>query len=302
MSLIAPTVRTITHLRTAGVFRDPRPLHERRARLEAASRTMPRPRDVTVHEGVLAGRRVLRARPREVLTDAAVLYLHGGSHVAGSPTTHANLGARIARAAGCEVWLLDYRFAPEDPFPAGLDDAVAAAVALRAGGVTRLAIAGDSAGGGIAVAATTRLCGDAATAPAALLLLSPWLDLTLSGHSVRTRIDTEVMLDPATIAGDARAYAGGHDLALPGVSPLFSDLASLPPTLVQVGGRDILLADSERLADRAGEQGSRVELRIWPDMWHVWHSAAPLLPEANTAIREAGAWLRLHLWTAQPWT
>lgn len=295
MSLLAPTVRTVTRLRTAGVFRDPRPLDQRRTRLEAASRTMPRPRNVTLHETRLADRRALRARPREVLTDTAVLYLHGGSHVAGSPTTHANLGARLARAAGCEVWLLDYRLAPEHPFPAGLDDTVAAALALHASGATRLVLAGDSAGAGLALAASARLVRDAATAPAGLLLLSPWLDLTLSGHSVRSRIDTEIMLDPATIADDARAYAGGRDLADPEVSPLFSSLAHLPLTLVQAGGRDILLADAERLADRAAEHGRRVDLQMWPDMWHVWQSAAPLLPEANAAIRQAGAWLRHQL-------
>lgn len=294
MSLVAPTVRAVTRLRTAGVFRDAGPLEERRARLEAASRTMPRPRDVSVREDMLAGRRVLRARPREVTTDAAVLYLHGGSYVAGSPTTHANLGARIARAARCNLWLVDYRLAPENPFPAGLDDAVAAAVALRASGVTRLVIAGDSAGGGIGLAATARLAQDKATRPSALLLLSPWLDLTLSGHSVRSRLETEVMLGPTTLARDAHSYADGRDLAEPGVSPLFSDLSHLPPTLVQVGGRDILLADAERLAARAGEQGREVDLQVWSDMWHVWHSAAPLLPEANAAIRDAAAWVRLH--------
>lgn len=294
MSLVAPAIRHATRVRTAGVFRDPVPLHERRARLEAASRTMPRPRGITCTDAVLAGRPALRARPSEATSDRAVLYLHGGSYVAGSPTTHANLGGRLARAAGCDVWLLDYRLAPEHPFPAGLEDAVAAATALLASGVARLAIAGDSAGGGIALAATTVLAADPTTSPSALLLLSPWLDLTLSGHSVRGRSRTEVLLDPVTIAGDARAYAGDRDLVEPGVSPLFADLTQLPPTLVQVGGRDILLADAERLAGPATDGDGRVELQVWPDMWHVWHTAAPLLPEANAAIRDAGSWLRRH--------
>ena len=295
MSAIAPVVRILAHVGTAGVFRDAGPLHQRRSRLEAAARTMPRPRGVRVTRDVLAGRPALRARPRDAAADAAVLYLHGGSYVAGSPTTHANIGARLARAAGCEVWLLDYRLAPEHPFPAAHDDAVAAATSLRRAGVARLAVAGDSAGGGIALAATTTLGDSPFTSPAALLLLSPWLDLTLSAGSVLDLLEDEVVLDPATIAHDARAYAGGRALTDPGVSPLFADLSRLPPTLVQVGGRDVLLADGRRLAEAATRHTDTVELQLWPAMWHVWHAGAPLLPEANAAIRDAGAWLRPRL-------
>lgn len=295
MSLIAPTLRMVTRARTAGVFRDPVPLPQRRTRLEAASRTMPRPRGVRFTPDNLAGRPALRAEPRNATSAAAVLYLHGGSFVAGSPATHANVGGRLARATGCPVWLLDYRLAPEHPFPAGLEDVLAAVTALRAAGVARVAIAGDSAGGGLALAATTALATDPTMSPVALLLLSPWLDLTLSGHSIHSRLGVEVLLDPVTIADDARLYAGGRPLADPGVSPLFADLRQLPPTLVQAGGRDVLLADAERLAGPVTGHGGRVELQVWPEMWHVWHTAAPLLPEANAAIGHAGAWLRRHL-------
>ena len=294
MSLQAPLVRAVTRFRTAGVFRDPRPLEQRRARLDRAGRTMPRPRRVVYRDSQLAGRPAVHVQVPGAPPDTAILYLHGGSHVAGSPVSHGGLAGRIARSARTDTWVLDHRLAPEHPFPAGRDDAVAACVALAAAGRTRLVLAGDSAGAGLAVAASFELRRRGLATPAGLVLLCPWLDLTLSGASVRGGDD--VMLDPDTVARDARAYAGDDvDLAAGDLSPLFADpgdLAGLPPTLLHVAGRDILRSDAERFADRARDAGVAVEVQAWPSMWHVWHSAAPLLPEANAAITAVGGWLR----------
>jgi epsilon-lactone hydrolase len=208
--------------------------------------------------------------------------------------SHGGLAGRIARSARTDTWVLDHRLAPEHPFPAGRDDAVAACVALVAAGRSRLVLAGDSAGAGLAVAATLGLRRRGLSTPAGLVLLCPWLDLTLSGESVRGGGD--VMLDPDTVALDARAYAGDSaDLADGDLSPLFADLgdlAGLPPTLVHVAGRDILRSDAERFADRARSAGAPVEVQVWTQMWHVWHSAAPLLPQANAAIAAVGSWLQ----------
>jgi len=225
--------------------------------------------------------------------DHAILYLHGGGYVIGSVRTHRGITGRLSRAAAARVLSVDYRLAPEHPHPAAVDDAVAAYGHLLGGGIApeRSAIAGDSAGGGLTAATLIALRDAGAASPAAGVLISPWLDLTLSGDSMSGKSAEDPMVQRDGLQKMADAYVAGGDPEGATVSPLFADLSGLPPMLVHVGTAETLLDDSTRFASRAEQAGAAVQLGVWEDMIHVWHAFAPLLPEANQAIDEIGAYL-----------
>jgi acetyl esterase/lipase len=185
------------------------------------------------------------------------------------------------------VVVLDYRLAPEDPFPAAVDDAVAAWRSLTG---ERLTLAGDSAGGGLALATAVALRDAGDPLPARLALISPWTDLTCSSRSFSERVDRDPECDP-TLADAARVYLSGTDPRSPLASPLFADLAGLPPTLIQVGTEEILFDDSARLADALRDAGVEAELEVGEDLTHVYH-AFPVVPEAADAVARLGAFLR----------
>jgi len=228
---------------------------------------------------------------------SAVLYLHGGGFTMGSIATHRSLVARIAMATGVPMLSLDYRLAPEHPFPAALEDALLAYRWLLEQGVTpeRLAIAGDSAGGGLVLSTLQRIRRLGLPLPAAGVLLSPWTDLSLSGESIRTKADADPMVTEPGLRQMATAYRGELAPEHEELSPLFADLSGLPPLLVQVGDLEILLDDSLRLVERARAAGVSVELEIGEDLCHVFQFFAPLVPEANEAITRIGAFLRKRL-------
>ncbi len=226
-----------------------------------------------------------------------LLYLHGGGFTSGSCITHRPLAARLSQAAGLRVLLLDYRLAPEHPFPAGQEDAVAAYRWLIATGVPpgRIALGGDSAGAALALGALLRLRDAGLPTPGAAVLLSPWLDLTLSGESMRSRAALDPLTTRAGLARAAGLYLGGADPAGPLASPLFGDLRGLPPLLLQCADHEVLLSDSVRLEERARRAGAEATLEVWDGLWHVWHAWADELPEAREAIAHAGAFLRARL-------
>lgn len=221
-----------------------------------------------------------------------ILYLHGGGYVACAPQTYRGLTSWIAARSRAKVFALDYRLAPEHPFPAGLNDAVAAVRALYAQGVASaaLGIAGDSAGGGLTLATLHALKAAGDPLPAAAALLSPWTDLTGSGDSVRTNAESEAMLPPAMVRPTALMYAGDVPLDDPRVSPLFSDLRGIPSLLVQVSDSEILFDDSKRLVERAREAGVAVEFEVWSGLSHVWQIGVPLVRESRTAVGGIGAY------------
>ena len=228
--------------------------------------------------------------------DRVVLYAHGGCDVSGSPAVVREFCARLARASACRVLSLDYRLAPEHPFPAALDDVLAAYGWVLAGCATpgRVAVAGESAGGGL-VFATLVACRDRGLpAPACGVALSPWVDLEVSfGASLTANADRDMATaDPLRIG--ARAYADA-DPRNPLASPLHADLAGLPPLLVQVGTAEILRDEGVEIAERARRAGCDVTLEPWEDMVHVWHWFGAAFPEARAAIDSIGAYLRRHL-------
>lgn len=240
----------------------------------------------SVQQTTLGGVPVEIATPPRYAGAASIVYLHGGAYVALAPRGYRRLVTRLALATGCRVVAVDYRLAPEHPYPAALEDAVAVCTAERAERPhEKFVIAGDSAGGGLTVATAIALRDRGYELPAALICISPWVDLTCSGDSVTTRARQERILSPAGLAADARLYAGAEQLDSPTVSPLFADLSGLPPMMIQVGDDEVLLDDATRLADAARHAGVTVSLQIWPRLWHVWHLYAGLLPEADAAIR-----------------
>ncbi len=230
-----------------------------------------------------------------------VLYLHGGGYYRGSLHTHRELCSRISRAGGWAVLSVGYRLAPEHPFPAALEDALAAYRWLLGTGIApgQIVVAGDSAGGGLAAALMLALR-DGVTSlrmargplPGGAVLLSPWTDLEQSGASIIGRAAADPSLTKAYLDRFAAAYLGGADARDPLASPLHGDLRGLPPLLIQVGTAEILEDDAARFADKAQAAGVPVRLERWPDMIHVWQRYAALLPEAQEALAHIGAWPR----------
>jgi acetyl esterase/lipase len=203
------------------------------------------------------------------------------------------LAARIAVATEGDVVLLDYRLAPEHPFPAALEDALAAWEALRLHhDADRILVMGDSAGGGLALALLLALIENGSELPAAAVCLSPWTDLAATGDSARSGEIDDPMVRIDDLVEWGGVYAGGSDIRHPFVSPLFGDLRGLPPLLIQVGERELLLDDSRRLAAKADAAGVDVTLQVFPDLMHVWHVWAPVVPESVRAIDAIGGWVR----------
>jgi acetyl esterase/lipase len=214
-----------------------------------------------------------------------ILYLHGGAYALGSVNTCRELVARLARGAGMRGLAINYRLAPEHPFPAAVEDATTAYEWLLAKGVepSRLILAGDSAGGGLVLAALVNLRNSGKPLPVGAVCISPWADLTLSGASIQSKAHVDFVLDADSLEMYARLYAGERDRSSPLISPLFADLSGLPPLLIQVGTDEILLDDATRCAASARQAGVDVTLEIWDEMFHVFQ-IVPFLPEAREAV------------------
>jgi len=224
--------------------------------------------------------------------DRAILYLHGGGYAIGSIATHRGVVSRLSAASGAAGLALDYRLAPEHPFPAAVEDALAAYRWLLAQGIApgRIAIAGDSAGGGLTVAALVALRDAGDPLPACAVTFSPWADLALEGASMDARDALDPMVHRPGLQQMADWYLAGQDPRHPLASPIHADLAGLPPLLVQVGTAETLYDDAVRLAVRAIEAGTAVTFEPWADLFHVFQLFA-MLPEAQEAVRQAGAFI-----------
>jgi epsilon-lactone hydrolase len=276
---------------------------ERRRRIAAYERWVPRPaRGIEMLDRALGGIPALRVKGRGTQPERQILFLHGGAYVTGSPTLYRHILWRFAVAAEAQVAAIDYRLAPEHPFPAALEDAVAAWHGLldESADPSRSVVMGDSAGGGLALALLLRLRDIGSPLPAAAVALSPWTDLAMTGNSLQQNGAADPMENPDDIPYLAACYLGdGGDPRNPYASPLYGDPTGLPPTLIQVGGDEILLDDSVRMAEGMRAAGCEVELEIWPRMPHVWHAFAPVMPEARQAIARVGAFVRQHTTAAR---
>jgi acetyl esterase/lipase len=274
------------------------PVEVRRRRFDAAARRSIRvPRNVCLKNVAADGVPSDWLEPDNAVPGRAILYLHGGAYVICSPTTHRGLAGNIAKVSCARLLLIDYRLAPEHPFPAALDDSLTAYCWLLGKGYSpeHIAIGGDSAGGGLTLATALSLRDNHEKMPAALFLLSPWTDLTFSGESIRTRANRDPLLQVDDDGWLVKAYANGHPLTHPYISPLFADLHGLPPTFIQVGTEEILYDDSTRLEQKAHLAGVDVSLETWPGMWHVFQAFAPYVPESKQAIGKIGEFIAARL-------
>lgn len=232
--------------------------------------------------------------PSKSPAQPVILYLHGGGWTLGWYNGHRRMTAYICQAAGCRALAVDYRLAPESPFPCALDDCVKAYRWLLQSGVApnQIVIAGDSAGGNLTLATLMSLRAAGDPLPAAAVCISPLTDLAFTGDSFNSRKDA--LLSARFAQTMARHYAGSLDPRLPLISPHYGDLSGLPPMLIHVGGDEILLSDAVRLAEHARAAAVDVRLVIWPGMWHVWHTFVPYLPQAQQAVNAIGAFVREH--------
>jgi len=226
-----------------------------------------------------------------------LLYLHGGGYTLGSAKAYEQFAASLARSADVALFSVDYRLAPEHPYPAAIDDAVAAYRGLLAGGIpsTDIVIVGDSAGGGLTLAALVALRDAGEALPSAAVVLSPFADLTFSGGSMTGKAERDPALTESGLRDAAAHYLQGADPSTPSASPVFAELLGLPPLLVEVGQDEILLSDSVRIAERAAENGVDVTLHVWPTMIHDWAVFSFMLSEGRDLIDEVGAWVRSRL-------
>ena len=255
----------------------------------------PAPEDMRVEDATVGGVPCIVVSPSTGEPDGTIVFVHGGGYIWMTARTHLLVAAALVRASGCRCVSVDYRRAPEHPYPAPVEDLVAVYRSLLADGIPAgaIAFAGDSAGGGLVVAGLVALRDRGIPLPAAALSISPWSDLAVTGASADA-------LDDPIVSGTAlrmmaSMYLDGADPTSPTASPLYADLTGLPPLLVQVGTREALLDDARRLVARAHEAGVDVTLHEFTDVVHMWVVFGPDLPESLEAYREAGTFIRVHM-------
>jgi acetyl esterase/lipase len=272
------------------------PVDDARAGYDASGSVIPLPDGTETSEIDLGGVPAERVHVGDVDDRRAVVWFHGGGYVIGSTRSHRPLAAALSATSGLPVLLVDYRRAPEHPYPAAIDDATAAidaAIDANPGGV---AVGGDSAGGGLALAAVTARLAAGEAPPAALALVSPWLDLTGDDDPDQAATDADPVLSPELLEHWSDLYCGDADRRDPLVSPLYADLTGLPPLLVHASSAELLADDARRLAERSRQAGcDDVTLDIADDLVHHWHVWVGLFPEADESLAQIGRWLRGQL-------
>ena len=272
-------------------------VHKVRAGFEANARKLGPAKGVLIRPAKIAGVDCEWLIPDGCEHAPLIYYLHGGAYMMGSPRTHRMMVSHIAKRAGMRALLPDYRLAPENPFPAALEDSTCVYRSLLEGGdnAPRIAIGGDSAGGNLSMATLLALRDAGDELPAACFLLSPWLDLACEGETLVTNATREPWFRAEEMPGLVSNYCSEFDTRNPLVSPVFADASGLPPTLIQAGDQEILLSDSIRLADNISASNGSVTLQIWPDMWHVFQYFVGRMPESRRAIQDVALFLRKQI-------
>jgi monoterpene epsilon-lactone hydrolase len=257
----------------------------------------PVPSDVSITEVDLGGVLALEVSAPEASAEAAVLFFHGGVFAMGSARSSANLAGLLSRQARAKVFSIEYRLAPENPYPAAPDDALSSYRGLLEKGISqeRVGLFGESAGGALALATLIAARDGGLPQPAAGVLYSPWVDLTLSGASMDTKASVDYLLAREALQGAVYGYAGGADPSSAKLSPLFDDLRGIAPLLIQCGSYEVLLDDATRLAAAAAAADVAVQLDVTPEMPHVFQASAPELAEATAALERTGTFLRSRL-------
>jgi monoterpene epsilon-lactone hydrolase len=266
---------------------------EIRSTFAEAAATLPLPEGVAFARSTIAGMPTLHASRENTQPQRRILYFHGGGYVFGGIEAQKGMPCRLALATGLEIVQPEYRLGPEHPCPAAVEDAVAAYRALSEDGVPVAALAGDSAGGGLALLAAIAIRDAGLTPPPAIVAFSPWADLALSGTRCAEGF-RDVVLPRSLLSMAQAAWLGGRSGDDPEASPLYADLRNLPPVMIHVGGDEVLLDDSTRLATRLAEADGEVSLIVRPDMIHVYPVYPSLAPEADEALAEVDAFLKQH--------
>jgi acetyl esterase/lipase len=269
---------------------------EQRRLLRELTSAQPLPADVTVTSATLGGVPAAEVTVDGIEPRHVVLYFHSGVYVLGDAASTAGLAAQVARRAQAKVISVDYRLAPEHPYPAAVDDALAAYQALLQRGTapSAIAFAGESAGGGLAVATMVNARDRGLPLPAAALTMSPYADLTLAGATMETKRKADPLLSRESLAARVPDYTAGQDPALGLISPVFADLSGLPPLIIQAGSHEVLLDDAVRLARQAAIADVEVTLDITPGVPHVFQAYYPILDEAAAALDRAGRLLSTY--------
>lgn len=273
-------------------------IEQNRARAAESARYIGRvPKGIEVEKIDIDGIRAEWLNPLAFAKEKVILYLHGGGYVGGSIETHRLICGVMAKSTRAKVLLPAYRLAPENPFPAALDDALKVYHWLLAQGYkpANIIIAGDSAGGGLSVATVLALRDAKEPLPTAIVCISPWADLTLKGQTHITKAKSEAVLTTDALREGALYYADKERLDHPLISPVYADFHGLPPMLIQVGSEEILLDDATTLAEKARADGVAVELKVWDGLWHVWHAFGNLVPESRRAFEEIGQFIFLSI-------
>ena len=272
-------------------------LHEQRTLMVQMLTSAPLPDDVCTADGRLGAIPTVEITVTTTHPDRIMLYFHGGAYALGTAATAVPLASDLARRIGAKAIAVEYRLAPEHPYPAALDDAIAAYRALLDDGVpaTAIVFAGESAGGGLVAAVLAALKGAGLPQPAAAAVFSPWADLTLTGSSLTGKAAVDPSLTPDGLRRRALDYLAGNDANDPLISPIHADLTGLAPLLVQAGSHEILLDDAVRLAARAAADDVEVALQVWPGVPHVFQAFAAILDEGDAALTAASAFLVTHL-------
>lgn len=268
---------------------------EARSMFDAMLASTPAASGIQVAPGVVGGTPGIWCRPINSMSGARILFLHGGGYVLGSAAAYANFSGQIAARVGVETFVTDYRRAPEHPFPAAIDDAVAAYRGLVANGIEKIAIVGDSAGGGLTLSLLSILAAErplGTLQPVAAAVMSPWTDLTLSGPSMKSRAKADPIFTRGVLQVFADFYLQGRDASTPMVSPLFARLSGLPPIRIDVGDDEILLDDAILYAERARVAGVNATLAVWTGMPHVFQSSLGRLRAAEQSMNHIGQFLR----------
>ncbi|MEM9507786.1 MAG: alpha/beta hydrolase [Cyanobacteria bacterium P01_E01_bin.35] len=276
-------------------------ISEMRANFEAAF-TMPVPSDVTIKSVDANGVPADLISTPEASSERMILYLHGGGYLFGSRNSYRRLASDLATASKAQVLLIEYRLAPEHPFPAALEDSLISyrwLIEKQKYDATQIAFAGDSAGGNLALSMMLSLKNDYKSLPACALLMSPFMDFARKGISLQTLAEADPFVSPELLAIVVNSYLPDRNFLDPIVSPIHANLSALPPLLIQVGSQEILLDDSLRLVSKAARDNVAVELKVWQDMIHCFQLFAPNLGEGRQAIEEAGAFLEQHLQIAR---
>lgn len=273
---------------------EPQRLRERNEKMSSGARIHREVQVIPVQAESVMGEWLV---PRAALSDRALLYFHGGAWFMGSTRTHRSLVSHLAFSSGVRALSIDYRLAPEHPFPAGLEDCIAAYEWLLDNGIAadKIVVAGDSAGGNLALSLLVALRDAGKPLPAGGIALSPVTDLTGASESHRSRAHLDPLFHTTGPISVVPAYIGHQDPCHPWISPLFADLSGLPPLLLHAGDHETLLDDTLRFGQRASEAGVEAKIVVWPGMFHVFQMFTPFLPEAREAVDQIAAFITLRL-------